>query len=67
MSGRRWRGTSDPKGSTIKLKPGGDARNVTCTVLASVQKDDDGMNLCLVEDPDQTCGEAQLLRKQPAG
>ncbi|MFJ3789477.1 hypothetical protein [Kitasatospora sp. NPDC090091] len=59
--------TSDPKGSGISLMPSGKGEQLACGISASIKKDDGGMNLCLVEDPDQTCGDEQLLRKSPTG
>ncbi|WP_354644138.1 hypothetical protein [Kitasatospora camelliae] len=38
-----------------------------CLVLgAEVQRDGRGYNLCVLEDPDQTCTEEELLRKLPS-
>ncbi|MFD0346445.1 hypothetical protein ACFQ0M_10800 [Kitasatospora aburaviensis] len=62
--------TTSAPGSAISLMPsgnGGSDEQRGCSISASVQKDDDGMNLCLVEDPDQTCGDEQLLRKSSTG
>ncbi|WP_157882175.1 hypothetical protein [Streptomyces rubellomurinus] len=35
-----------------------------CSVFVKVQRDDDGYDLCLVMDPDQTCMDDELLRKR---
>ncbi|MCG6499641.1 hypothetical protein [Kitasatospora sp. A2-31] len=59
--------SSDPKGSTISLMPSGDRELLACSIEASVKKDGDGINLCLVKDPDQTCGDEELLRKASTG
>ncbi|MFG2842916.1 hypothetical protein ACGF12_07020 [Kitasatospora sp. NPDC048296] len=37
-----------------------------CDLVAKVQHDDRGFNICLVHDPDETCTAEQLLRKDPA-
>ncbi|MFF4378056.1 hypothetical protein [Kitasatospora sp. NPDC001547] len=34
-----------------------------CSLHAQVQHDDQGFNICLAIDPDQTCTAAELLRK----
>ncbi|MFI6843723.1 hypothetical protein OG535_30380 [Kitasatospora sp. NBC_00085] len=60
-------GESVRSNASISLMPGGSGRHIACSIAASVQKDDGGMNLCLVEDLDQTCGDGQLLRKSSPG
>ncbi|MGA5819687.1 hypothetical protein ACPC54_17735 [Kitasatospora sp. NPDC094028] len=35
-----------------------------CDVFVKVKRDDDGYDLCLVMDPDQTCMDDELLRKR---
>ncbi|MFJ4670198.1 hypothetical protein [Kitasatospora purpeofusca] len=74
LSGGRWllladttnvARTSDPQGSTIDLLPIGGTETLACSVLAKIAKDTAGINLCLVEDEDQTCAEGDLLRKVP--
>ncbi|MEU1287906.1 hypothetical protein [Kitasatospora sp. NPDC005856] len=37
-----------------------------CDLEAQVQRDGHGFDICLVLDPDQTCTEKELLRKDPA-
>ncbi|MEV7783678.1 hypothetical protein [Kitasatospora sp. NPDC088351] len=54
---------SDPTGSTITLRPNGRDAELGCGIEASVQKDKGGINICLVEDPDQACSSNELLRK----
>ncbi|MER6301857.1 hypothetical protein ABT247_20170 [Kitasatospora sp. NPDC001539] len=36
-----------------------------CYLEAQVRSDDQGFNICLVLDPDQTCTAEELLRKAP--
>ncbi|MFD4910607.1 hypothetical protein [Kitasatospora purpeofusca] len=59
--------TSDPQGSAIDLHPSGRSETLACSVLAKISKDRAGINLCLVEDEDQTCAGGDLLRKIPPG
>ncbi|WP_043471755.1 hypothetical protein [Kitasatospora sp. MBT66] len=59
--------TSDPQGSTLDLLPTNRAETLACSVLATIAKDSTGINLCLVEDEDQTCTGGDLLRKAPPG
>ncbi|KJY38807.1 hypothetical protein [Streptomyces sp. NRRL S-495] len=57
--------TSDPQGSAIDLRPSSRAEALACSVLAKIAKDTAGINLCLVEDEDQSCAGGDLLRKVP--
>ncbi len=48
---------------SLQLSP---QASTSCYVDATVKRDDDGLNLCLVTDPDQSCvEEKELLRKLP--
>ncbi|MFE2093532.1 hypothetical protein [Streptomyces sp. NPDC059460] len=37
-----------------------------CLLSALIQRDGQGLNLCLVEDPDSDCSAKELLRREPA-
>ncbi|WP_234314214.1 hypothetical protein [Streptomyces sp. NRRL S-575] len=72
----RWRFFSSPDehGSSFAddALTGGDdvyldleGTNDPCFLIALVRRDEQGLNLCLVEDPDSDCSAEELLRLEP--
>jgi hypothetical protein len=57
---------SGTAGDSIDLTLSTTSTATSCDVIAKVQRDDHGFNLCLVTDPDQTCSDKELLRKTAA-
>ncbi|MCU7827379.1 hypothetical protein [Kitasatospora sp. DSM 101779] len=54
---------------TVDVRPtnvNGEPTDLRCSFSADVRRDDRGYNLCLVEDPDETCTDHELMRKVPA-
>ncbi|MFE1369741.1 hypothetical protein ACFW84_36650 [Streptomyces anulatus] len=52
-------------GTTVALSI--DNAEDTCLLSAEVRRDEQGVNLCLVVDPDSSCSLAkELLRRKPA-
>jgi hypothetical protein len=45
------------------LNPSDKEAIAACGIQAGIRKDSDGVNLCLVVDPDQTCSDDELLRR----
>lgn len=48
------------KGDTVSLDI--DDPTATCLLSAQIRHDGQGLNLCLVEDPDSSCSAKELLR-----
>ncbi|MFH8387445.1 hypothetical protein ACH4E7_42210 [Kitasatospora sp. NPDC018058] len=73
VSAARWeffapQGPRKPEDSLWPAKGdsfGLDLAPSSCSVFVAVQRDDDGYDLCLVMDPDQTCTDEELLRRLP--
>ncbi|WP_405789417.1 hypothetical protein [Streptomyces sp. NBC_01367] len=51
-------------GDTVSLAT--DDTQGTCLLSAEVRRDGQGLNLCLVVDPDSSCSTKELLRLEPA-
>ena len=43
-----------------------DDPKASCLLSALIRRDEQGLNLCLVEDPDSDCSVKELLRREPA-
>ncbi|MEU1436374.1 hypothetical protein ABZ438_20110 [Streptomyces sp. NPDC005786] len=42
-----------------------DEPKTSCLLSALIRRDEQGLNLCLVEDPDSDCSFKELLRREP--
>ncbi|MFI2302879.1 hypothetical protein ACH5AL_29165 [Actinacidiphila glaucinigra] len=53
-------------GKSLSLKMSDKFDTFECDLEADIQQDSSGLNLCLVQDPDQTCTAEELVRKDTA-
>jgi hypothetical protein len=56
-------GTGVGRSTWMALDPPGRQATAACGIQAGIRKDSEGVNLCLVLDPDQTCSDNELLRR----
>ncbi len=56
-------GTGVDRSNWMALNPSSKEAIAACGIQAGIRKDSQGVNLCLVVDPDQTCSDDELLRR----